>query len=87
MSESTEIRSKIHQNGRINIPAILRHQLHLDTGDDIIFQIQENNLVITTPENALLQFQHLIKKQKNRGDKTSVVDELIAMRRQEAKHD
>lgn len=81
-----DIRTKIGEGGRVIIPAVLRQALHLEPGDDIILHFEENEIHIITPEQALIKLQTTVKSYLDKLDKpVSLVDELIAMRRAEAK--
>lgn len=81
-----DIRTKIGDGGRVIIPAIFRQALHLDAGDEIILHFEDNELHITTPEQALSKLQAKVKSYLDKAGKPgSLVDELIAMRRAEAK--
>ena len=81
-----DIRTKIGDGGRVIIPAIFRQTLHLEAGDDIILHFEDNEIHITTPEQALIKLQAKVRSYLDKADKpVSLVDELIAMRRAEAK--
>lgn len=81
-----DVRTKIGDGGRVIIPAIFRQALHLEAGDDIILHFGDNEIHIITPEQALIKLQAKVKSYLDKADKpVSLVDELIAMRRAEAK--
>jgi len=81
-----DIRTKIGDGGRVIIPAIFRQALHLESGDDIILHFEDNEILITTPEQTLIKLQAKVKSYIDKADKPiALVDELIAMRRAEAK--
>jgi len=81
-----DVRTKMGEGGRVIIPAIFRQSLHLEPGDDIILHFADNEIHITTPEEALIKLQTKIKRYLDNAEKTlSLVDELINMRRAEAK--
>ncbi len=81
-----DIRTKIGEGGRVIIPVFLRQALHLKPGDDIILHFEDNEIHITTPEQALFKLQTKVKRYLDKtGKPVSLVDELIAMRRAEAK--
>ena len=83
-----DVRTKMGDGGRVIIPAIFRQILHLEAGDDIILHFEDNEIHITTPEQALIKLQTKVKNYLDKSDKpVSLVDELIAMRRAEAKND
>ena len=81
-----DIRTKIGEGGRVIIPAGFRQALHLQTGDDIILHFENNEILITTPEQALAKLQAKVKSYLDKSERpVSLVDELIGMRRAEAK--
>lgn len=81
-----DVRTKMGDGGRVIIPAIFRQTLHLEAGDDIILHFEDNEIHITTPEQALIKLQAKVKSYLDTtGKPVSLVDELIAMRRAEAK--
>lgn len=80
------IRTKLGKGGRIIIPTAFRQNLHLETGDDIILHMEDNIIYLTTAEQALRKLQNKVKNYINTtGQNISLVDELITMRRKEAK--
>ena len=83
-----DVRTKMGEGGRVIIPAIFRQTLHLEVGDDIILHYEDHEIHITTPEQALIKLQAKVKSYLDKADKpVSLVDELIAVRRAEAKDD
>ena len=79
------VRTKLGNGGRVIIPAIFRRALHLEAGSDIILHIDNDVISITTPDQSLQKLQSMIKDQNNASKKnTSLVEELISMRRAEA---
>ena len=83
-----DVRTKIGEGGRVIIPVIFRHAIHLEPGDDIILHLEGNEIYITTPEQALLKLQAKVKSYLDKMDTPlSLVDELISTRRDEAKRE
>ena len=79
------LRCKLDQAGRILIPATFRKNLHVEPGDELMLQMQDNVISITTPLQALRKIQNKIQEHfKQRGEDFSLVDELIKERRKEA---
>lgn len=76
----TEFRAKISENGRIIIPAVCRRQLHLESGDDLIIRVDNNELRIYSAKHSLKKAQMLVKKHA-KGKK--LVTMLSKMRREE----
>ena len=80
------IRTKLGKGGRVSIPAAFRQDLHLETGDDIILHMEDNVIYLTTAQQALRKLQNKVKSYINStGQNISLADELITMRRNEAK--
>ena len=83
-----DIRTKIGEVGRVIIPAIIRQQLHLTPGDEIILHIQDDALHISTPQHSLKKLQNKVKRFMETSDQPfSLVDELIAQRHIEAERE
>lgn len=76
-------RVKIGQDWRLVIPAQFRKALPWKEGDEVILRIEDGELRLTTPEQALRRAQALVR-QYIPADR-SLADELIAERRREAR--
>ncbi len=70
-------------HGRTVIPAALREQLGIRDGDQLIWEVREGELVVTTRKARLRRAQALFRKYVP-ADTPSLADELIAERRAEA---
>lgn len=70
-------------NGRTVIPAALREELGLRDGDELLWEIRDGELVVTTRTAQLRRAQALFRKYVPT-DAPSVADELIAERRAES---
>jgi AbrB family looped-hinge helix DNA binding protein len=70
-------------SGRVVIPAALRAQLDMREGDQLIWRVDGDQLVVTTRRAQLRKAQAMFR-QVVPPDAPSVVDELIAERRAEA---
>ena len=82
------VRTKLGKGGRVIIPTAFRQNLHLETGDDIILYMEDNLIYLTTAEQALRTLQNKVKNYINTtGQNISLTDELITMRRNEAKYE
>jgi len=77
-----DIRTKIGAGGRVIIPSLIRERLNFSVGDEVVLHVKEEELCITTVEQALSQLQQKVKA-RNKG-KISLVNELLATRRKEA---
>ena len=78
-------RMRVNENGRVVIPASFRKRLGIRVGDEVVLQIQDDELRITTLKRNIEQAQRLVRKHVKLG--TSLVDELIAERREAARNE
>lgn len=83
--DETESHTRINENGRVVIPASFRRALGIQPGDTVVLRIENNELRMTTLRQRLAKAQQLIRKHVARN--TSLVDELIAERREAARHE
>ena len=72
-------------NGRMNLPADIRRALGLDGAGRVILTQDENGVLLTTANQALKRIRALAAPFKP--DSRSVVDELLADRREDAARD
>jgi len=78
-----EARLRVNENGRVVIPAAFRKALGINAGDEIVVRMVDDELRITTLKRRLERAQWLVRKHVKPG--TSLVDELIAERREAAR--
>ncbi len=78
-------RMRINENGRVVIPASFRKRPGIRVGDEVVLQIQDDELRITTLKRNIERAQRIVRKHVKRG--TSLVDELIAERREAARNE
>ena len=83
--EDTESHATINENGRIVIPASFRRVLGIRPGDTIVLRIENDELRMTTLRQRLAKAQQVVRKHVPRN--TSLVDELIAERREAARRE
>ena len=76
---------KVNENGRVVIPAAFRKALGIEAGDEVVLRIQDDELRITTQQRRIQRAQSRARRYL-RPD-TSLVDELLAERREAAKHE
>src|SRR5579862_821325 len=81
----TESRTRINENGRVVIPASFRKALGINIGDEVVLRIEDDELRISTLKRRIERAQRLVRKHAKPG--TSLVDELIAERREAAKRE
>ncbi len=79
------ITTKVAEGGRIVIPAKIREALDIEVGDSVSLKIKGNSLHVTTQKEALRRLRSLVRKHVPEG--TSLVDELIRERREEAENE
>ena len=78
-------RAHISENGRIVIPAAYRKAMGLKGGEVVTIRLDEEGLHIQSRAQAIRRAQAMVKKYVPEG--VSLVDELIAERRREAKRE
>ena len=80
-----EVRLTVNENGRVVIPATFRKALGIRPGDRVILSVEDDELRITTVKRRIERAQARVRKYIKPG--RSLVDELIADRRREAKNE
>ena len=81
----TKTRVRVNENGRVVIPASFRKALGIELGDEVVLRIEDDELRITTLKRRIQQAQRLVRKHVKPG--RSLVDELIAERREAARNE
>lgn len=76
------VETVLGRNGRVVIPAELRRQLGVETGDRLILDLDEDGVVIRTPAMALRRAQALVRRYVPPG--RDLAAELLAERREES---
>ena len=82
---NTETRQRVNENGRVVIPASFRKALGINIGDEVVLRMEDDELRITTLKRRVERAQRLVRKHVKRG--TSLVEELIAERREAARNE
>jgi AbrB family looped-hinge helix DNA binding protein len=77
--------AQISENGRIVIPAAYRKAMGLKGGEVVTIRMDEEGLHIQSRAQAIKRAQAVVRKYVPKG--VSLVDELIAERRREAKRE
>jgi AbrB family looped-hinge helix DNA binding protein len=80
-----ETRVRINENGRVVIPAAFREALGIKPGDQVVLRVEDDELRITTMKRRIERAQRRARQYVKPG--VSLVDELIAERRAEAKRE
>ena len=78
-------RMRINANGRVVIPAEFRKRLGIRAGDELELRVEDQELRISTLRRNIERAQKLLRRQVKPG--RSLVDELIAERRQAARRE
>jgi len=82
---TSKIRMRVNENGRVVIPASFRKELGIRVGDEVVLRIEDAELRIATLKGRVERAQRLVRKHVKPG--TSLVDELIAERREAARNE
>jgi AbrB family looped-hinge helix DNA binding protein len=76
-----EVRTKLAEDGRIVIPAEYRQALGLQIGDEIVLRLEDGEVRVFTPKQAIKRAQELVRRYIPQG--RSLSEELINERRTE----
>jgi AbrB family looped-hinge helix DNA binding protein len=82
---TSKTRLRVNENGRVVIPAAFRKALGINPGDEVVLRIEDDELRITTMKRRIERAQRHARKYIKPG--VSLVDELIAERREAAKRE
>ena len=82
---SSETRMRVNENGRVVIPAPFRKALGIKIGDEVVVRMEDGELRISTLKRRIEKAQRLVRKHVKPGK--SLVDELIAERREAARNE
>ncbi|HTV56248.1 MAG TPA: AbrB/MazE/SpoVT family DNA-binding domain-containing protein [Terriglobia bacterium] len=85
MPMHVESRVRVNENGRIVIPAPFRKALRINPGDEVVLRIEGDELLITTIKSRIERAQRLVRRHVK--PSTSLVNELIAERREAARNE
>jgi AbrB family looped-hinge helix DNA binding protein len=80
-----KMRMRVNENGRVVIPATFRKRLGIRIGDEVVLQLEDDELRIITLKRNIERAQRLVRNHVKPG--TSLVDELIAERREAARNE
>lgn len=80
-----QMRVRMNENGRIVIPSQVRKALGIQPGDEVILELGEHEVRLTTLRKRIAKAQERVRKYIP--EDISLVDELIAERREAAKHE
>lgn len=85
MTMNAETRTRVNENGRVVIPASFRKALGINAGDEIVLRIENDELRMMTLKRRIERAQESMRRYVRPGE--SLVDELIAERREAAKRE
>jgi AbrB family looped-hinge helix DNA binding protein len=77
-------KAKIVKGGKISIPSIYRKSLNVKEGDEMVFSLHNDELILTPVKASLKKVRDMIKKYHPTNE--SLVDKLINERQIEAKN-
>lgn len=78
----TEIRTHIDNNGRLLIPARIRKEFNIKKGDVFVLRTIDGEIRMLSLKKVIADIQSEIRKRTKEG--VSLVDEFLAIRRNEA---
>jgi AbrB family looped-hinge helix DNA binding protein len=79
------IRVKVGPKGRVVVPAPIRRELGIQEGTELMARVEGEGIVLEPRSVALRRLQALVREAVPEG--VSLVDELIAERREEARRE
>lgn len=82
---SSVYHSRIGAGGRLVLPAQVRDRLHLDEGSEVVIEVVDDSLRISSLKQTIQEIQTYCRQFI--GKEESVVDELIRERREEARRE
>lgn len=82
---SRSVTSRINENGRVVIPAVIRRQMGLKAGDAVVMEVEDGVLRIEPHRARIRRIQESLGRLIPPGRCLS--DELIADRREEARRE
>ena len=80
-----EFRVQIRSGGRFVLPSKLRKELQIKAGDEIVLRLENGSVRLVPLHHAVIIAQQTVKKYVPKG--TSLVEDLIHARKEEAAHE
>jgi AbrB family looped-hinge helix DNA binding protein len=80
-----QARIRVGEKGRLVIPATIREALGIKVGDEVELRIADNELRLSTLKTRIARAQQRLRRFVKPG--RSLSDELIAERREAARHE
>ncbi len=84
-ASSNVVWTRVSEGGRVVLPALFRAQLGMEEGEEVQLELHDGEIVLRTRAAAVKRVQALLAPYKPAG--VSIVDELLADRRAEAKRE
>ena len=81
------LQMKMSEGGRVVIPVEIRQSLGFKEGEMVIFELRDNEAVITSRRARIRRAQEMFQKWCPHEEGRSMVDEFIAERRLEAERE
>jgi AbrB family looped-hinge helix DNA binding protein len=81
----SNVRLRVNENGRVVLPAAYRKALNIRPGDQVLARLEGDEVRITTLKHRIERAQRHVRQFVKPG--RSLADELIAERREAAKHE
>jgi AbrB family looped-hinge helix DNA binding protein len=82
---SRSFKVRVDNDGRIDLPAVVRAALSLKEGDILFARLDDGEIHLLTPKAAMLRAQAIVRKFVPEG--VSLVDELLEDRRREVERE
>lgn len=82
---NSTFRTRLAQNGRVVIPAGIRDRLGLRQGDEIVMQVRDGEVRMTTQQLRIRQAQRRAAQRLAEGP--SLTDQLLEERRRESERE
>lgn len=79
----SRILTKLGEGGRLVIPVEYRKALGVETGDELVLELEEGSLRVLTPREGIRRAKALVRAHVPEGRRLS--DELIEGRRRESR--
>ncbi len=79
-----EFRSRLGEDGRIVIPAVLRRQLHLEPGEELIIKMSQDELHVVSAKQSLKNAQRRVQAL---AQGKSLVEQLKSLRQEDSTND
>lgn len=77
-----QVRTQVGEGGRVVLPAAFRAALGIEVGDPVFLRLEQGELRLFTPREALRRAQQLVSQFVP--DEVSLAEEVIAQRRADA---